>query len=1196
MSKWLNKAAALSLCGALALVACSRDSPVVSTGRGGEKGVAIPDAKLHAAIASALGKASNALITADEMATLTRLDAPNSGIRDLTGLEFATSLTRLNLGIDKVEGRYVNSNDISDLTPLAGLANLTWLTLTNTGVSDLTPLAGLTNLTRLSLGRNSVADLTPLAGLTNLTELWLWNNNLSDLTPLAGLTSLTQLILSNTGVSDLTPLAGLTNLTELSLGDNSVADLTPLAGLTSLTSLSLGDNSVADLTPLAGLTSLTWLSLYNNSVSDLTPLTGLIHLTGLQLDSNSISDLTPLADLTSLTGLSLYNNSISDLTPLAGLTSLIWLRLDSNSISDLTPLAGLTNLIRLYLNANSISDLTPLVGLTNLATLWLGDNSIADLTPLAELTNLTELRLENNNISDIAPLVENTGLGIGNWIDVQGNPLSDASINTHIPALQARGVISDGDGEETPVAIPDAKLHAAIANELGKASNAPTTASEMATLSHLFALDSDILELTGLEYAINLTTLQLYNNRVSDLTPLAGLTNLIRLHLRLNSMSDLTPFAGLTNLTTLYLYNNNVSDLTPLAGLTNLTTLELSFNAVSDLTPLAGLTNLTTLELGRNSIADLTPLAGLTNLTALQLYNSFVSDLTPLAGLTNLTELHLYGNRISNSDLTHLAGLTNLTALQLGFNGVSDLTPLAGLTNLTELEIEDNAITDLTPLAGLTNLITLELGNNEISELPVGVFAGFANLETLSLSRNPGAPFAFTLELERTDAANRLAPSPADVAVQLAEGAPFDITVALSVHNGSASVASLTIGAGDTASTPAHVTAIGGSSTATHVVLDHAPQIPSGFTGIEVRTGNPLVLFAESDDHFPVAEGEIPPHILQVGGPKPTLDVTEYFSDADGDELVYSVSSNDDHLVGTRVNAGLLTLIPRAEGYTSLVVTATDSNGWSAAQDLAVTVLPTPDPRSFDIDLVFVGPVTADTRSAALQAAKRWTEVITGDLPDVPVPDNSVLCLPVEQRFFGTIDDLVVFVAVESLTGASGHGGLCNWRADSSLPYMGYSVLDTELVARGREYVAGVTLHEIGHALGFGPLWHDFGFLQDSGGADPHFNGPLAIEAFDAAGGTNYTAGAKVPVSAGGGHWRFGGELMGVGGSALSAITVQSLADLGYVVDVSQADPFQLPSTAKAIADQGLDLRDDILQGPIRVADENGHIVRVIHP
>ena len=40
-----------------------------------------------------LSKASGAPITQAEMATLTRLDAPNKNIRDLTGLEFAINLT-----------------------------------------------------------------------------------------------------------------------------------------------------------------------------------------------------------------------------------------------------------------------------------------------------------------------------------------------------------------------------------------------------------------------------------------------------------------------------------------------------------------------------------------------------------------------------------------------------------------------------------------------------------------------------------------------------------------------------------------------------------------------------------------------------------------------------------------------------------------------------------------------------------------------------------------------------------------------------------------------------------------------------------------------------------------------------------------------------------------------------------------------
>ena len=974
----LKRAGTLGLFGALALAACGRDPPL-----GGDGGVAIPDANLRAAIADALGKAGRTPITVDEMASLRRLVAQDSGIRDLTGLESATRLTELWLG----------NNDLSDLTPLAGLANLTELFLHRNSIEDLTPLAGLTNLTWLRLGGIGVSDLAPLAGLTNLTRL--------------GLGSI--------GVSDLTPLAGLTNLTELSLDHSSIEDLTPLAGLTSLTELWLSGNAIADLTPLAGLTNLTWL----------------------WLGDNSIADLTPLVRLTNLARLSLDHNSIEDITPLAGLTSLTELRLEHNGISDLTALAGLTNL----------------------TGLWLGDNAISDLTPLVGLTNLTELRLENNNISDLAPLVENTGLGLGNWLDVWGNPLSDRSINTHIPALQARGVISVGHEEETPLAIPDARLRSAIADRLGKASRDPITAREMTTLSHLYPHDSDIGELTGLEYAIKLTTLQLGSNRVSDLAPLAGLKNL----------------------TTLSLYDNDASDLTPLAGLTNLAELDLDFNGISDLTPLAGLTNLKELHLRSNSVADLTPLAGLTSLTRLYLSFNNASDLTPLAGLTNLTELELV------------------------FNGVSDLTPLAGLTNLTRLELEANDITDLLPLAGLTNLATLKLSGNSISGLPAGLFAGFADLETLDLAHNPGTPFTFTLELERTDTANRLAPSPAGVAVRLAEAAPFEMTAALSVHNGSASLASLTIGAGDTASTPAQVTAPVGSSTATHVVLDHPTRIPGGFTGVEVRTGSPLVLFAESDGHFPVAEGDIPPHILQVGGPRPTLDLTEYFADADGDELVYSVTPSGDHLVGIRESAGVMTLSPRAEGYSSVVVTATDPNGWSASQELHLTVLPAPDPRSFDIDLVFVGPTSEEFRSAALRMASRWTEVITGDLRDVPVPDNTVDCLGV-HRFFGTVDDLVVFVEVVSLTDYSGWASVC-WIRDrftpfearrdhgSSLPYMGRVLVDREFVAGGREArVSDVILHEIGHVLGFGSKWYGSGFLQDPWGPDPHFNGPLARE------------------------------------------------------------------------------------------------------
>ena len=135
-----------------------------------------------------------------------------------------------------------------------------------------------------------------------------------------------------------------------------------------------------------------------------------------------------------------FGQLISDISPLAGLNNLIWLELHNNSISDLSPLKGLNNPLWLELSDNSISDISPLAGLTSLIILGLSGNSISDISPVAGLINLIELSLENNSISDISPLVANAGLGSGDTVSVSENPLNHASINTHIPALQSRGV------------------------------------------------------------------------------------------------------------------------------------------------------------------------------------------------------------------------------------------------------------------------------------------------------------------------------------------------------------------------------------------------------------------------------------------------------------------------------------------------------------------------------------------------------------------------------------------------------------------------------------------------------------------------------------------------------------------------------------------------------------------------------------
>ena len=108
----------------------------------------------------------------------------------------------------------------------------------------------------------------------------------------------------------------------------------------------------------------------------------------------------------------------------ADLESLEELEAEGREIEDLTGLEHCVNLTWLRLDDNQISDLTPLASLANVTHLWLGFNQISDITPLASLTNLTEL-------------------------DFEENPLSQESLEVHVPTLESRGVavILDDDDD-----------------------------------------------------------------------------------------------------------------------------------------------------------------------------------------------------------------------------------------------------------------------------------------------------------------------------------------------------------------------------------------------------------------------------------------------------------------------------------------------------------------------------------------------------------------------------------------------------------------------------------------------------------------------------------------------------------------------------------------------------------------------------
>jgi hypothetical protein len=148
-----------------------------------------------------------------------------------------------------------------------------------------------------------------------------------------------------------------------------------------------------------------------------------------------------------------------------------------------------------------------------------------------------------------------------------------------------------------------------------------------------------------------------------------------------------------------------------------------------------------------------------------------------------------------------------------------------------------------------------------------------------------------------------------------------------------------------------------------------------------------------------------------------------------------------------------------------------------------------------------------------------------------------------------------------------GSAGPCYIRS-GGLPVLGVIFLDAADVDQMQMNgtLEAVVAHEIGHVLGVGTMWS--GLVMGVGSSDPFFVGGSAVAAFLATGGGSYP-GNPVPVENTGGagtrdsHWResvFGAELMTGwinGPSApLSSVTVASLKDLGYAVNLNLAGGF----------------------------------------
>ena len=104
-----------------------------------------------------------------------------------------------------------------------------------------------------------------------------------------------------------------------------------------------------------------------------------------------------------------------------------------------------------------------------------------------------------------------------------------------------------------------------------------------------------------------------------------------------------------------------------------------------------------------------------------------------------------------------------------------------------------------------------------------------------------------------------------------------------------------------------------------------------------------VVLVNPPPNRAPVAEGTIVPVTLTAGYSPTNLDVSTYFSDADGDRLTYTAVSSDSAKATVSMSGSILTMTPLAAGTTTITVMVQDLEGLTITQSIAVTVNPAPN-------------------------------------------------------------------------------------------------------------------------------------------------------------------------------------------------------------------------------------------------------------
>ncbi len=342
-------------------------------------------------------------------------------------------------------GQSISDADaIASLEGIETLSLLERITIDSDVITDISPISNNTNLSIVQLTTPQLTDYTPITELSEVTELHLWDiaAGVDPNTIIANLTNLQYVYLqgSSATFSELNSLANRPELSDVGVNVNSLTDVSFLANLPNLQSVDICSSSLTHLPSINGpVRSLRLCDYGVDSLDPIAAITSLVYFEYQKYTTNDV-DLSILSNMSSLYSAYIYGpgaNATFHLPDWSNMQDLVYLTINNAKINDISGMNNLSQLQKLDLTNNQITDVSPLASLNELKELWLMNNELTDISPLQNLTETKKLGLTCNEIVDISPLTDLLQL---ETLTLDSEDISTAQIDA-FEAIHGSGVV-----------------------------------------------------------------------------------------------------------------------------------------------------------------------------------------------------------------------------------------------------------------------------------------------------------------------------------------------------------------------------------------------------------------------------------------------------------------------------------------------------------------------------------------------------------------------------------------------------------------------------------------------------------------------------------------------------------------------------------------------------------------------------------